>query len=202
MEDKLLKLELPNDIGLEVRVFYDEDEVKYKFSYTYREYKEPGNENSDVIFHNAITMWGTYSNAILKKFHVLMNMTHVELRGKKFIYGVDVSPNSKLMLELEYETRILPLHELITMSPMEPARIKAEKVDPFSVWGGFRMTQCFVNNRPMLDDTLKGSLVQQIELPFEVKDTVLNDPWHGYQIPIPHMSNKKVNFEFPNSIKA
>lgn len=202
MKDKQIRLTTDFGAGLVINIFGSEDQVNFKYGSIYREYDRDPDEDptANVTFHNDIRCFGTYVKGILNKIHLTMQMTNVELRGKEFKWGVDVSPNSRLTLELEYDKHIPPDPELEKLYLSDPKRVKAEKETPLEIWGGFQLTQIYVKNKPMISEGDTKSPIKQIELPFQVKDVILNEPIYSYRVPFPHEQDPEAYFRFRHSI--
>ncbi|MEK7103092.1 MAG: hypothetical protein AAB870_01965 [Patescibacteria group bacterium] len=174
-----LRFDLKNDIELEICMF-SWREMRWFFSYS-QIIKDTTKVGAKPDFVNKIKLNVDYIDGIAQKIDVSMEMIWPERRGQRSYLGVDISPGSKLFIELSYSKMKEGEGEyfkLLTMEATPGGSIDISKIEP---------------------NTQELGLMNAVELPFVISTRIPLE-YGVYNIPFLDSKKHKREFEVRKSI--
>lgn len=157
-----------NGADLQLRM-YNAHEHRWFFKYRYIE-KE---NRHDVKFVNDISLSVNYINGTCTSCDLDMHMIFPERLDKVHIFGVDVSPNSKIFLQLIYK------------------KIQNENESPM-----LKISSIQIGNKFIDCDKDTNELIKPINIPFPILDRIIMD-FGKYKVPFIKNDGKETYIEFP-----
>ncbi len=161
------ELRLDSSADLEMLIFNDkEHRWIFRHRYTHPENRERLEKPTLV---NDTRLVVNYGCGIAKDCNLFMDIVRPDRRGKEYIYGVDISKGSRLILEFVYE-----------------------KQDDL-----FRMKTLIVGAGKRVDlDSFGEGLVKPVDFPFPLKDRLESESG-VYKVPFLKGNGEQAFFEFP-----
>ncbi len=100
-------LHLENNVKL-IQLFFSHQEHRWIYEYVFRKWAEQtlskqSVERGDLELYNNVKIIVDYTDGLFTGIEVTMEIVNPRNRGKKFFTGVDISPNSKVFLNLKYK---------------------------------------------------------------------------------------------------
>lgn len=169
-EEKQYKIELPwgDEAVLNIHLF-NSSEHRWKFKHRYTESGEKIGEPKIV---NNLSLLVDYLDGVSQECELNMDIIRPENRGKVFFAGVDISPNSHIILGITYE--------------------KQES-------GIYLMTKVDMGRHGVINlKNEKGGLIKAVDFPFPVKDRIENESGF-YYVPFLERTGRESSFRFPEN---
>jgi len=175
IKDKKMRFHLESGAVASILMFEQyalEDPSETHIIYEYW-YKEEDYNGGGELMINDYRLTLDYADGKLKdKFKLTMHIIFPDRSGKQYLYGVDVSPNSKTFIEFTYER--------------DGENFKLAEIGIIGV-----------NKRVGFHDD-EEALVKLIDFPCPILNVI--EPDCGYSVPYLHNDGDTHNFSFKDSI--
>lgn len=161
-----IKLNLPDGIRLKL-LLHSHTEHAWFFEYRFIQ-RENDKPTGKVIRENEIKLYINYLNGKVSKIEATMHLINYEKLGKKYLFGLDVSPGSKMYLQYKYKKSKKDFH------------LKEIEVTP-----------------PHTIIKIEKGIIPDVENYFILPDKLLVDDWGDYNFPFKTSEGKDTHFTFP-----
>ena len=170
MTEYKIFLDLDNEARLEMLLFSHEE---HRWLFRHHFVSPAGRRLGKPDMINDTTLSVNYDNGVAGEINVAMDIVFPKRMGKTFLYGLDISKDSHLFVEFEYEKKGL----LYQMKSIE------------------------AGNHGRLDfGDVKDGLVKQVNFPFPVRDRVEIESG-TYRVPFLRSTGEEALFEFPEDYR-